>query len=249
MCIKFIFGIITMIIVILSSQKINQDLEQNNVVLKENNVQNIIITENTVVEDCANKVEESTIHILEKESIMQTENKENNSNKIKSKTNTTKITTSEGSKKTTTTENKNVVKRKESKDKVETKIETEITETVKENRNEEKTEDVEEKKIEEQKETIKEIEKVKNEPIYNATETLKMVAAIDKYAKQNEYLFNENGEKLYNIRISEDAMQYDYFSPYRDNQIEAKVANVFSCTFIVYAVDVKNTTKYYIGIE
>ena len=238
MYIKFIFGIITMIIVNLSSQKLKQDLEQKN-------VQNIIITENTVVEDYTNKVEESAIHISEKECIVQTKNKEVDHNKIKSKATTTEITTSNGSKKITIIENKDVVKIKESKNKAETKTETETTEEFKESKNEEKTEDVKEQKIEQQNEKIQD----KKEPIYNATETSRMVSAIDNYAKQNEYLFNENGEKLYNIKISEDAMQYDYFSPYRDNQIEAKVANVFSCTFIVYAVDVKNTTRYYIGIE
>ena len=59
----------------------------------------------------------------------------------------------------------------------------------------------------------------------------------------------KNGEKLYKIRVSKDAMQYNCFYPFRESQIEAKVANVFSCTFVIYAVDVNGVTKYYIGIE
>lgn len=87
------------------------------------------------------------------------------------------------------------------------------------------------------------------EPIYNQTETNRMIASIDKFAKQNSDLIGKNGEKLYNIRISKDAMRFNCFYPFRESQIEAKVSNVFSCTFVVYAVDVNGVTKYYIGIE
>ena len=87
------------------------------------------------------------------------------------------------------------------------------------------------------------------EPIYNKTETNRMIECIDKYAKQNPDLIGKNGEKLYKIRVSKDAMQCDSFSPYRESEIEKKVANVFSCTFVIYAVDVNGVTKYYIGIE
>ena len=44
-------------------------------------------------------------------------------------------------------------------------------------------------------------------------------------------------------------MNFNCFYPFRESQIEAKVANVFSCTFVIYAVDVNGVTKYYIGIE
>ena len=98
-------------------------------------------------------------------------------------------------------------------------------------------------------ETPKTEENKTKEPIYNKTETNRMIECIDKYSKQNPDLIGKNGEKLYKIRVSKDAMQYDCFYPFRESQIEAKVANVFSCTFVIYAVDVNGVTKYYIGIE
>lgn len=123
----------------------------------------------------------------------------------------------------------------------------------KENKEETKKDENEKKSnTQEMKETNEETKKVDNqikEPIYNQSETNRMKEAIDKFAKQNPDLIGKNGEKLYSIRISKDAMEYNYFSPYRDNQIEAKVANVFSCTFVIYAVDVNGCTRYYIGIE
>ena len=99
------------------------------------------------------------------------------------------------------------------------------------------------------KEEPKKEENKTKEPIYNQTETNRMIASIDKFAKQNSDLIGKNGEKLYKIRVSKDAMQFNCFYPFRESQIEAKVANVFSCTFIIYAVDVNGITKYYIGIE
>ena len=123
----------------------------------------------------------------------------------------------------------------------------------KENKEQTKKDENEKKSnTQEKKETNEETKKEENqtkEPIYNQSETNRMKEAIDKFAKQNPDLIGENGEKLYRIRISKDAMEYNYFSPYRDNQIEAKVANVFSCTFVIYAVDVNGCTRYYIGIE
>ena len=98
-------------------------------------------------------------------------------------------------------------------------------------------------------ETPKTEENKTKEPIYNKIETDRMIECIDKYAKQNPDLIGKNGEKLYKIRVSKDAMQYNCFYPFRESQIEAKVANVFSCTFVIYAVDVNGVTKYYIGIE
>lgn len=98
-------------------------------------------------------------------------------------------------------------------------------------------------------ETPKTEENKTKEPIYNKTETNRMIECIDKYSKQNPDLIGKNGEKLYKIRVSKDAMQCDSFSPYRESEIEKKVANVFSCTFVIYAVDVNGVTKYYIGIE
>ena len=98
-------------------------------------------------------------------------------------------------------------------------------------------------------ETPKTEENKTKEPIYNKIKTDRMIECIDKYAKQNPDLIGKNGEKLYKIRVSKDAMQYNCFYPFRESQIEAKVANVFSCTFVIYAVDVNGVTKYYIVIE
>lgn len=98
-------------------------------------------------------------------------------------------------------------------------------------------------------ETPKTEENKTKEPIYNKTETDRMIECIDKYAKQNPDLIEKNGEKKYKIRVSKDAMQCDSFSPYRESEIEKKVANVFSSTFVIYAADINGVTKYYIGIE
>lgn len=159
---------------------------------------------------------------------------------------------------------KEEIKDKNYSDKDEKNVETEkninitsntnvTNQEAKENKEETKKDENEKKSnTQEMKETNEETKKVDNqtkEPIYNQSETNRMKEAIDKFAKQNSDLIGENGEKLYSIRISKDAMEYNYFSPYRDNQIEAKVANVFSCTFVIYAVDVNGCTKYYIGIE
>lgn len=109
--------------------------------------------------------------------------------------------------------------------------------------------ETQEKNNNKKEEEPKKEENKTKEPIYNQTETNRMIASIDKFAKQNPDLIGKNGEKLYKIRVSKDAMQFNCFYPFRESQIEAKVANVFSCTFIIYAVDVNGITKYYIGIE
>ena len=85
--------------------------------------------------------------------------------------------------------------------------------------------------------------------VYNATETNRLKNTIDKYAKENSDLWGKNGEKLYSVEISKEAMKSDVFYPFNEFNVEAKVANVFSCTFIIYAVDSGNVTKYYIGIK
>lgn len=91
------------------------------------------------------------------------------------------------------------------------------------------------------------------ENVYNASETQRMINDINTLAKQNEDLFDKNGNKLYKVQISKSATNGNYFSPYRTNQVEAVVANVGPCTFFVYAVDCKASgitpfTKYYITI-
>lgn len=84
---------------------------------------------------------------------------------------------------------------------------------------------------------------------YNESETNRIAIAIDKYAKQNKELWGKNGEKKYSIKVTSTAMKNDFFYPFREWIVESKVKNVFSCTFQIYAVDIDNKTRYYIGIE
>ena len=84
---------------------------------------------------------------------------------------------------------------------------------------------------------------------YNESETNRIAIAIDKYAKQNKELWGKNGEKKYSIKVTSTAMKNDFFYPFREWIVESKVKNVFSCTFQIYAVDIDNKRRYYIGIE
>lgn len=97
------------------------------------------------------------------------------------------------------------------------------------------------------------VEEKKIEYVYNKTETDRMINAVNEIAKQNANLWAEDGGKLYRVEVNSEAMKGNYFSPYRDNQIAAKVLNTFSVTFYVYAVDytVNGTvqhTRYYISV-
>ena len=165
---------------------------------------------------------------------------------------------------TTINENNDTINKKENEqiksEKVNTTKSNVAKNNIKENKNtkendimskDKETQKQDNKKKEEipKKEEPKKEDNKTKEPIYNQTETNRMIASIDKFAKQNPDLIGKNGEKLYNIRISKDAMQFNCFYPFRESQIEAKVSSVFSCTFVVYAVDVNGVTRYYIGIE
>ena len=167
-------------------------------------------------------------------------------NTLKQEVNEIKDNLNNLTEKNTTTVNKDTVTKKEEKQVNDKNVNTTKTNVSKNNTKENKntngkvvitnnknTQDkVDNNKTEE---TPKTEENKTKEPIYNKTETDRMIECIDK--------------KLYKIRVSKDAMQYNCFYPFRESQIEAKVANVFSCTFVIYAVDVNGVTKYYIGIE
>lgn len=105
------------------------------------------------------------------------------------------------------------------------------------------------KKVESQKVE----QKPKEEYIYNDTATKKLINDINTIAKRNPDLWGANGEKLYNIKTSKNLIGKNYMSPYSYGQVEGKVLNVYSVTFLVYAVDYKKTglateTRYYIDI-
>ena len=96
-------------------------------------------------------------------------------------------------------------------------------------------------------------EKITEEYIYNDTETKRLMADIDTIAKRNPDLWGKNGEKLYKIQKSPSLVGKNYMYPYSFSQIEGKVLNVYSVTFLVYAADYKKTgfptqTRYFIDI-
>ena len=97
------------------------------------------------------------------------------------------------------------------------------------------------------------VEKITEEYIYNDTETKRLMADIDTIAKRNPDLWGKNGEKLYKIEKSPSLVEKNYMYPYSLSQIEGKVLNVYSVTFLVYATDYKKTgfptqTRYYVDI-
>ncbi len=96
-------------------------------------------------------------------------------------------------------------------------------------------------------------EKITEEYIYNDTETKRLIADIDTIAKRNPDLWGKNGEKLYKIQKSPSLVGKNYMYPYSFSQIEGKVLNVYSVTFLVYAADYKKTgfptqTRYFVDI-
>lgn len=99
------------------------------------------------------------------------------------------------------------------------------------------------------KEEETKVDNKKEKYTYNESETNRIAITIDKYAKQNKELWGKNGEKKYSIKVTSTAMKNDFFYPFREWIVESKVKNVFSCTFQIYAVDIDNKTRYYIGIE
>lgn len=97
------------------------------------------------------------------------------------------------------------------------------------------------------------VEKITEEYIYNDTETKRLMADIDTIAKRNPDLWGKNGEKLYKIQKSPSLVGKNYMYPYSFSQIEGKVLNVYSVTFLVYAADYKKTgfptqTRYFVDI-
>lgn len=217
---------------IITQKEENQDIviETEEILNEEENASTEEITEST--EDTSN---ETTSEINNQEQANNTENIIVSENKIT--TDTTKKdndTKKENSKPTTTntgnqkTENKGT------------------TNQVNQNQEEQKT------PSNNNKEPAK-VEKITEENIYNDTETKRLIADIDTIAKRNPDLWGANGEKLYKIEKCPGLVGQNYMYPYSYSQIEGKVLNVYSVTFLVYAVDYKKTgfptqTRYYIDI-
>lgn len=197
-------------------------------IIEENIVSEKIDNENTLVNEFINNVKE---------------NSKNESNKDINKS----------------TENNNKI--------VENKVVEEKEKVVKEDnaKVEKKQEVIAEEKIEQEvketKEDVKEntiVQETKSEYEYNYNETQRLKSDIDKLAKENPDLFDENGNKLYRISEfinKEQAMnKTNYFSPYNILEIKGVVQNTYSCTFLVYAIDYKingvlQQTRYYIKIS
>lgn len=126
-----------------------------------------------------------------------------------------------------------------------------VTSNKKDNKQDEKT--IQNKNAKEN-ETVQE---AKVEYVYNSTETQRIINDINTIAKRNPDIYDENGNKIYNIKKFsnvETAMQgTNYFSPYRQRDIEGVVLNAYPCTFLVYAIDYKingvvQNTRYYIKV-
>ena len=111
-------------------------------------------------------------------------------------------------------------------------------------------------KVEEKQTEVKEekpVEIIKEEYIYNSTETKRLIDDIDEIAKRNSSLWNKDGSKKYEIEIASSLVGGNYMYPYSKAQLEGIVLNVFSVKFLVYAVDYHKTgfateTRYYIDI-
>ncbi len=102
------------------------------------------------------------------------------------------------------------------------------------------------------KENTKQEQKTE-EYIYNETATNKFIADINEIAKRNKELWGTDGKMLYSVEVCKSLIGENYMSPYNYSQVEGKVLNVYSVTFLVYAVDYKRTgfateTRYYIDI-
>lgn len=142
------------------------------------------------------------------------------------------------------TPNENVVKKDEQENSDEN---TEIQDETKQNTEDEsKIEDNANQKVQVTEEIV---EKVK----YNKEATEMIIKDINELAKQNPSLWDERGNKLYKIEISESLVGQNYMNPYRKVQVAGVVLNVFPVKFLVYAIDIEKDgfikeTRYYINV-
>lgn len=217
---------------IITQKEKSQDtiIETTEEISKEENVSNEEITEST--EETNN---ETTTEINNQEQANNTENIIVNENKTA--TDTTKKdndTKKENPKPTTTNTGNQKSENKGTSNQVKPNQDVQKTET---NNN---------------KEPAK-VEKITEEYIYNDTETKRLMADIDTIEKRNPDLWGKNGEKLYKIQKSPSLVGKNYMYPYSFSQVEGKVLNVYSVTFLVYAADYKKTgfptqTRYFVDI-
>ena len=241
--VKKIVVLVMVIIIILVGIIINWSLLYKNEIYDMSKIsENIMINENDINEvNISNAIKQEETEIKKNNSSKEVDNDIIDTNEItnsyiKNKANEEKAENNK-SEDTKTNKENTTIKEENKKDEVEKPTnQTQVNKV-----------DQESDEKEQNKETVEEI--VIQKDVYNATETNRLKNTIDKYAKENSDLWGKNGEKLYSVEISKEAMKSDVFYPFNEFNVEAKVANVFSCTFIIYAVDSGNVTKYYIGIK
>lgn len=217
---------------IITQKEKSQDtvIETTEEISKEENVSNEEITEAT--EDTSN---ETTNEINNQEQANNTEN----------------IIVSENKTTTDTTKKDNDTKRENSKPTT-TNTGNQKSENKGTSNQGKPNQDVQKTETNNNKEPAK-VEKITEEYIYNDTETKRLMADIDTIAKRNPDLWGKNGEKLYKIQKSPSLVGKNYMYPYSFSQIEGKVLNVYSVTFLVYVADYKKTgfptqTRYFVDI-
>ena len=231
---KIFIGIITMAISIISGVRGFQYVKDNSV--EEGVVNNKITQDNIIDNTTIGEVEETEER---QENILNEKEEQvidNNLDAVKNSNSTivSKETKAIEKQKTTGQRDNNKTEAKKSIETKDTTIKTAQEDTKK----------VESQKVE---------QKPKEEYIYNDTATKKLISDINTIAKRNPDLWGANGEKLYTIKTSKNLIGKNYMSPYSYGQVEGKVLNVYSVTFLVYAVDYKKTglateTRYYIDI-
>lgn len=202
-------------------------------VIENNEINEDIVSKTTLTSDVVNnvnaegKIETNTSSSKEKTKLNISKNESKNTNK-------------------TITLNSNLAENKE-KNKEENNRDVRVKE-----KTETKVEDTKDKV---EKNTM--VQETKYEYVYNYKETQRLKNDIEKIARDNQDLFDENGNKLYKVREfdnKEQAMKKNnFFSPYNMLEVKGVVLNTYSCTFLVYAIDYKingilQQTRYYIKV-
>lgn len=228
---KIFITIITTFIMVVTGSKGMHNLKTDNIVEDENIVKeaNVEIPDNNTID---NEVDESRDEDNSNMEVDVLERNDNNNSKISN-------------------EPKVVIKNGESnvETKQYTKVENKDTKEVSNNT-------MQTTQTQKKEETIKQesnVESTKESINYNASESQRMVNDINSIARENEFLWDSNGNPLFKVEISKSAMNGEYMYPYSKQRLEGKVLNVFPVKFLVYVVDVQRPgfqkeMKYYISI-
>lgn len=252
---KIFISIISAVILLIGGTKEIQHFKNDNSV-EENIVEETSKDENQVANTIIKEVKENTEvqeNIQEKLENNQQEN--NVEQRVNIKENESKNEkTVEQIDNSKNEVNKNQVVQTKKEQKPESNVGTKDTPiNNKETQEKVKTEEIQKTQSNNTEEKNKE-EKITEEYIYNDTATKKLINDINEIAKKNPDLWGTDEKKLYSIKVSRSLLGQNYMFPYNYKQVEGKVLNVFSVTFLVYAVDYKKTgfateTRYYIDIE